>query len=964
MLVCVIALCGCSAGEDERTYKGAADGRYGDALSLSSEVLQNGAIVREVVFDTRLEGWHYLGVTARAGETLTFELSDEYAEHGLTAVIGRGSSDEESENLVGSVCEWTPDVSGLVEVYLGDCIGREGGGLTVSGGYAASYYRAGFDRASIVDADGVIDGTTARIYLCGNGADEYDAADTAIWWRSAAQMIFEFFDVDFGVNEGCPIDIFVTGDELEADIENSVVLVPASRAEDVYDYDRLIAGSAWDVLEKVVELASAGHDVASEAKRWITALVYVLMTDNAASGGGSPSGIGGGAACLNATMEGVDPDLAADYAFANLMHSFGVESAARFIETYEQGQNFEDEFYAAAYEVYGLDVADFLELFGYEVSDDVRVADAPVYVPVQSGYTLGANASNATGTVVKMGESKAFDFVSSVVTTAEEYSVDVTSDHPERWSERGGIWYYTPAAGETEDTFTLVVTAGGSDHELTGKLTYDIAVGNVAVYEDVPYRDIDEAVDEYEELQPASVAATDRAEAPAGVESDASMYVLSVSRGSIQVSKTAEYEIHLRSRGVVRVDFGVPEYMFTMFRNSLTVSEYFGELYETLELEQGVVYDYAIYTLSVKGGGEATLGIREAGSSDEVVDIGKDLLIYDGYDRSQIGGYDALDVKPRGFDIQPAQTVPFDNSVIVSIDAPQGKEEGYVALTDGDAYTVYEPAEPAKEQRYVFESGSRIDYFQFDCTVFGLTYRVAAGASPETVETVAEGTTKVGLNRVVFDGGTAAGYIVLSLSSNEPFGGCLAGIEVGTTRPECEVVPSEAPEVFYQGGWDDLGGVIGVNGTVRRSYGSDAAVEYSFRGEYIAVYCAKGPDYGNMLIYLDGVLQTNVDLSAEGDEYGCLVWSRSFGDGDEHTLRLVSDTSDDVINLDFLGVVFTQAQETPPEYGNLYYIIIIPAILAVVLIVCLCLDANDRRKRRMRMSAGGRESGGTPDDKS
>ena len=621
---------------------------------------------------------------------------------------------------------------------------------------------------------------------------------------------------------------------------------------------------------------------------------------------------------------------------------FGVESAARFIETYEQGQNFEDEFYAAAYEVYGLDVADFLELFGYEVSDDVRVADAPVYVPVQSGYTLGANASNATGTVVKMGESKAFDFVSSVVTTAEEYSVDVTSDHPERWSERGGIWYYTPAAGETEDTFTLVVTAGGSDHELTGKLTYDIAVGNVAVYEDVPYRDIDEAVDEYEELQPASVAATDRAEAPAGVESDASMYVLSVSRGSIQVSKTAEYEIHLRSRGVVRVDFGVPEYMFTMFRNSLTVSEYFGELYETLELEQGVVYDYAIYTLSVKGGGEATLGIREAGSSDEVVDIGKDLLIYDGYDRSQIGGYDALDVKPRGFDIQPAQTVPFDNS----------------------AYTVYEPAEPAKEQRYVFESGSRIDYFQFDCTVFGLTYRVAAGASPETVETVAEGTTKVGLNRVVFDGGTAAGYIVLSLSSNEPFGGCLAGIEVGTTRPECEVVPSEAPEVFYQGGWDDLGGVIGVNGTVRRSYGSDAAVEYSFRGEYIAVYCAKGPDYGHMLIYLDGVLQTNVDLSAEGDEYGCLVWSRSFGDGDEHTLRLVSDTSDDVINLDFLGVVFTQAQDTPPEYGNLYYIIIIPAILAVVLIVCLCLDANDRRKRRMRMSAGGRESGGTPDDKS
>ena len=53
--------------------------------------------------------------------------------------------------------------------------------------------------------------------------------------------------------------------------------------------------------------------------------------------------------------------------------------------------------------------------------------------------------------------------------------------------------------------------------------------------------------------------------------------------------------------------------------------------------------------------------------------------------------------------------------------------------------------------------------------------------------------------------------------------------------PECEVVPSEASGVFYQGGWDALGGVIGVNGTVLRSYGRDAAVEYSFRGEYIAV---------------------------------------------------------------------------------------------------------------------------------
>ena len=111
VLVCVIALCGCSAGEDERTYRDAADGRYGDALSLSGELAEDGKIVREVVFDDRLEGWHYLGVTARAGETLTFELSEEYAEYGLTAAVGRGG-EEERTTLVGESCEWTPSVSG------------------------------------------------------------------------------------------------------------------------------------------------------------------------------------------------------------------------------------------------------------------------------------------------------------------------------------------------------------------------------------------------------------------------------------------------------------------------------------------------------------------------------------------------------------------------------------------------------------------------------------------------------------------------------------------------------------------------------------------------------------------------------------------------------------------------------------------------------------------------------------
>lgn len=960
LLAFALVFSACTTGEEERVYRDAADGRYGDALSLSGIVGEQGQIVREVVFDTRLEGWHYLGVEARAGETLTFELDETYAEYGLVATVGRGGAFAETTTLTGEVCEWTPTVSGTVEVWLGNCIGTQGGSLRVSGGYAASYYRYGIDDTAQVSADGIIDGADVRIYLCGNGAEGSNVAGTAMWWRSAVQLVNSFLGKDFGVDNGVPIDMFVLGDTLRVDFGQGIVYVPASSAQDVCDYDALVGGSAWDVLLSVVELVTRDAGYSDEAKRWMTALIYVLMTDGASEGGGSPEGIGSGAACLQRTLDGVEQGQEADYLFADLMHSFGVEKATEFIQTYEIGDNFADAFYTAALQVYGVDCADFIAGLGLTVSDGVRDANAPTYVAVQSYYTLGANADNATGTVVKAGERTAFDFESSIVTTASEYAVSLRSDHPERWSESGGLWYYSPAADAVEDSFTLAVTADGREYLLEGKLTYDIAVGNVAVYEDVPYRDIDEAVDDYEDdLAPTEVFATDVAGTGTSVEEDeSSAYVFVVGSGSIQVDETADYEIHLRNRGVVRVDFGVPEYMFTMFRNSLTVDEYFGELYYSLELQAGVVYDYEIYALSTKDSCFAELGIRKAGSDDPVESIGKDMLIYDGYDRSQIEGYQALDIKPRYFDLNPEERVPLDTSVVASVDAPTGREEGYASLTDGDRHTVYPVAQTAATQVYAMHLvTSRIDYFAFDCTVAGLDYSVYAGNSAADATLVAQGRTREGMNYAQFEGGSSTGYVELQLSSDTPFGDCVADLSVGTTRPECTVVPSDGSGVFYQGGWTDQGGVIGVNGKIMRSYGRDAAIEYSFRGEYVSVYCAKGPAYGNMLVYLDGVLQTNVDLSSDTDEYGCLVWSRVFAEGGEHTIRLVADTSHDVINLDFFGVIFTEAQDVPPEYGNLYYIAIIPAVLIVVLAVCIGLDIADKRKRRVRMSEPSGEDG-------
>ena len=201
-----------------------------------------------------------------------------------------------------------------------------------------------------------------------------------------------------------------------------------------------------------------------------------------------------------------------------------------------------------------------MELFGLSVPDAIRDADAAEYVPVQSSYALGANADNATGTVVKMGESTAFDLRGSVLTSACDYEVAVSGGNG-AWEQKDGLFYYTPEDGEKDNVFVLEVTIDGTVYELPCKLTYDAEVAGVAVYEDVPYRDIDEAVRNYEDdgSQPAAVFAIDRAgvESPEG-EADESVYTLAVGSGSLQVEESGVYEIHLKSRGVVRVDFGVP----------------------------------------------------------------------------------------------------------------------------------------------------------------------------------------------------------------------------------------------------------------------------------------------------------------------------------------------------------------------------------------------------------------------
>ena len=72
ILLCAFALSACTTGGDERVYVDVAEGKFGDALGLSGGIGEDGSLTRTVTFDTRLEGWHYLGISAKAGEPLYF----------------------------------------------------------------------------------------------------------------------------------------------------------------------------------------------------------------------------------------------------------------------------------------------------------------------------------------------------------------------------------------------------------------------------------------------------------------------------------------------------------------------------------------------------------------------------------------------------------------------------------------------------------------------------------------------------------------------------------------------------------------------------------------------------------------------------------------------------------------------------------------------------------------------------
>ena len=162
--------------------------------------------------------------------------------------------------------------------------------------------------------------------------------------------------------------------------------------------------------------------------------------------------------------------------------------------------------------------------------------------------------------------------------------------------------------------------------------------------------------------------------------------------------------------------------------------------------------------------------------------------------------------------------------------------------------------------------------------------------------------------------GLAAAFLALA-----PSGAALAAEPVTPTRYE-----QTDGHIVKSGSWSDFAKTLASGGSYGRSLTSDASVTIYFRGTQLDWIGMKGTTTGTADVYLDGVFQETVDLSAPSAAYNVVVWSTGTLPEDNHKVGIVrssANPSTKYMTLDAVDVVGTVTYPRPlvtglnPSYG-------------------------------------------------
>ncbi len=979
MMVCVaLTIVACGNSETNLYYNDKVEGRYADGISIvgtynvptgASQFKDKARVDQLMYVDNTVKGLHFTGLYLPAGETMTVTISSETAQQMHKIVINSQQSDETIVPLNQMRTQFTSAQGGRVDIRVDSAVVESKAfEIKISGCVSMPYYRLGVDKHNIATTSGgfaTLDCANARFILPSELLGGVKDLDKSLrWWRSAVEIMDRVTDLGFVSGDLSPIIIYVS-DAYTSSTWNATqkyIKLTTKDFQGILDYDNLVAGGGKKLLGWLGEMQAHRADgykdgfINGNLGKILSHLTYIIMTDNVVEG--ESNSIANAAGQLESLLsEKPTGDNQVLAFFDTLLHSFGADETIKVLEQYKytaQKQNIEkkeifDSYIIDISNILKSDLSYFCELLGMNISGQTKqaMADKPMYIPVQTKLTVGGSENLQTGVVCPMGNVKEFDFENAIVSPLEGWNID--SIEGSGWQKVDTYkWNYSPSKDRLKDKFVLNLSNGEHKAKLYGNILVDINVSSYSVYNNVSFRNVDSAIKGIKDMTPSYTSSLPFAEIEKQEEEDETKYSFSTSKGSLQVKESGKYTFYLKSKGLVKVKFGVSEYMFEMFNNILTVSDYTEELKYEVELDKDKIYAYEIYDLSTQGAGWAKLGIKT--KDGNIVNLGQEYIVYNDMYRKQAVQYDSPVIDIEYFNVHQKDYDNYLSGKWVLKEYPEPAENTSVTnLFDNNNATYFESKEAAKEFQLVIDMQSNfvIEYIFLGTKVDMLGVKAKLEVSNDNVnfKQVGEKQIENVENYCLLDEPVNTRYLRVTLTKEQDFVCGLSQIAMGKIMQESRIVPNTSTSISYQGEWENINKYSAINGCVTSNLDPNCAIEYNFYGSMISVYATKDKQFGVAKIYIDNKDPVIVDLGSQTAMCGQKVFYMDFGKVGAHTIKIVP-VKDDKINIDYFTVISAPRPNAVKQEFNYWYIAIIPAVALVGFVVALIADSVSKKRKR------------------
>lgn len=975
------------------------------APTTATEYKSEPRVRAKVNVDARLSGYHVTGIYLPAGETLTIDVSTTRAEYGYSVIISNFSGGTRVTKQITAartvLDSKDAPLGGVVEILVPEIAAQNTSAsfnMRIDGGIVMPYYRLGRDNLDQIEKGGgdyaVLDCVDARFYVPrdimfdGEGACviKDDIYDSLLWWESAISFLNQTLGIPADSTEyNSAVILGSYGEKMTYDENRRAITADNYYFDSILKYDNLVRGKAWDLLyaicEHKVSISENFSDTVSDTMivDILCSIDSVVMTKTIDEDDGDWQWLANPYTCLSRTLELLDVpalerpatyegDLLRAF-FINIMHSFGLDKTINIITAYGQlasSRPSNDTLALIISEELNADVSLYCEKFGLTLSQSTKnkMSGNVKFIPVQTKFTAGNDDQYNTGYTVAMGERAVFDFEENTVSMADGWDIVGVRGDDKLWSASEGIYYYTPSTDKLRDEFQIQLRNGETNVTLYGKLNVLITVATYKIYErwtfDNTSAALDEAISAYQKRTPDFVGSIDFAGIDLSSEVDPNLYVLTVTEGCIKVPESGKYRIYLRNHGLCRVEFGVSKYMMSMFNSPIPVPEFTRYQSAELDLDENKIYDYKLYLLSTKGESDAALGIKyiedkDVEDNDLNIDvIDENYLIYKGLDRSDIVKFVPPVIYPTGYGLKEAfyQTHDLQTSNFISYPKAavgKGIDLAFDALTATSSY--YSAAQFTNRYEFVigFEKALRMEYVMLNVRseTVGSNVEIFVSNSEDFSEQVKlslSGETLAGGDNYMLFQSKTYKYIKIILLSEQNFACSINDLKIGQYFESSSIVPNTSSMLSYMGGWTDVGEYVSVNGSVSQSVNNSSIYAFTALCRQVCLYGVKDSKYGKMDVYVDGKYHSTVDLQSESTLTDQLLFAIDFDTYTEHSVKVMPASKEDMINLDYISYIPVEVEEIKSIGGVLYYVLIIPGVIAVALICAALADLHSKKK--------------------